>query len=176
MQQVLKSPHLESDKSNLETYSMMNKKPRFLGNNFSVWVKVGLDGAEVSASGWGSEGPRFQSHPRLTSQSCSRYQLNQLGRKAASESTFDQKLWSTVEKLAGYQIIDFTFTLLMWRLIVPPWILQFSTITKKVYNKSRILTRYGQIHPRSIRVDIIGLLEENNGAFVPALILDPEVT
>ena len=44
--------------------------------------------AEVSASGWGSGGPRFQSHPRLTFQSCSRYQLNQLGSKAASESTF----------------------------------------------------------------------------------------
>ena len=47
-----------------------------------------LDGAEVSASGWGSGGPRFQSNPRLTFQSCSRYQLNQLGSKAASESTF----------------------------------------------------------------------------------------
>ena len=46
-----------------------------------------LDGAEVSASGWGSGGPRFQSHPRLTFQSCSRYQLNQLRSKAASEST-----------------------------------------------------------------------------------------
>ena len=34
-----------------------------------------------------SGGPRFQSHPRLTFQSCSRYQLNQLGSKAASEST-----------------------------------------------------------------------------------------
>ena len=47
-----------------------------------------LDGAEVSASGWVSGGPRFQSHPRLTFQSCSRYQLNQLGSEAASESTF----------------------------------------------------------------------------------------
>ena len=35
-------------------------------------VIAGLDGAEVSASGWGSGGPRFQSHPRLTFQSCSR--------------------------------------------------------------------------------------------------------
>ena len=42
----------------------------------------------IYASGWGSGGPRFQSHPRLTFQSCSRYQLNQLGSKAASESTF----------------------------------------------------------------------------------------
>ena len=48
------------------------------------------DGREVSASGWGSGGPRFQSHPRRTFQSCSRYQLNQLGSKAASESTFKQ--------------------------------------------------------------------------------------
>ena len=47
-----------------------------------------LDGAEVSAFGWGSRGPRFQSHPRLTFQSCSRYQLNQLGSKVASKSTF----------------------------------------------------------------------------------------
>ena len=52
-----------------------------------------LDGAEVSALGWGLGGPRFQSHPRLTFQSCSRYQLNQLGSKAASESTF--KKWNT---------------------------------------------------------------------------------
>ena len=46
------------------------------------------DGTEVSASGWRSGGPQFQSHPRLTFQSCSCYQLNQLGRKAAPESTF----------------------------------------------------------------------------------------
>ena len=38
--------------------------------------------------GWGSGGPRFQSHPILTLQPCSRYQLNQLGSKAALESTF----------------------------------------------------------------------------------------
>ena len=35
-----------------------------------------------------AEDPRFQSHPRLTFQSCPRYQLNQLGSEAASESTF----------------------------------------------------------------------------------------
>ena len=52
-----------------------------------------LDGAEVSTLGWGSGGPRFQSHPRLTFQSCSRYQLNQLGSETASESTF--KKWNT---------------------------------------------------------------------------------
>ena len=47
-----------------------------------------LDGAKVSALDWGSGGPRFQSHPRLPFQSCSHYQLNQLGSKTASESTF----------------------------------------------------------------------------------------
>ena len=34
--------------------------------------------------------PPFQSNPQKTSQSCSRYQLNQLGSKAALESTLDQ--------------------------------------------------------------------------------------
>ena len=54
----------------------------------------------------------WMSHPRLTPQSCSRHQLNHLGRKATSESTFDQKLWSIVQSvLAGYQIIDFTSNL-----------------------------------------------------------------
>ena len=42
--------------------------------------KACIGGARVGASGWSDRGdPRFQSHPRLTSQSCSRYQLNQLG-------------------------------------------------------------------------------------------------
>ena len=40
---------------------------------------------------WRSGGPRFKSHPRLTtSQSWSSYQLNQLGSKAASDSTLKQ--------------------------------------------------------------------------------------
>ena len=65
----------------------------------------GFYGLWVSASGWGSGGPRFQSNPRLTFQSCSRYQLNQLGSKAASESTFKSRI------LAGYQIIDVTLHL-----------------------------------------------------------------
>ena len=42
----------------------------------------------------------------LTFQSCSRYQLNQLGNEAASESTFENL------NSCGYQILDFTFTLL----------------------------------------------------------------
>ena len=66
-----------------------------------------LDGAEVSASGWRSGGPRFQSHPRLTFQSCSRYQLNQLGSKAASESTFKKSNTCGVSNNRLY----FTFTL-----------------------------------------------------------------
>ena len=39
---------------------------------------------------WRSGGPRFKSHPRLTFQSWSSYQLNQLGSKAASDSTLKQ--------------------------------------------------------------------------------------
>ena len=39
---------------------------------------------------WRSGGPRFKTHPRLTSQSWPSYQLNQLGGKAASDSTFKQ--------------------------------------------------------------------------------------
>ena len=80
-----------------------------------IWL-FELDGAGVSASGWRSGGPRFQSHPRLTSQSCSRYHLNQLGSKAASESTFDPKLIDS-RILAGYQFIDYFFTWEMHDLI-----------------------------------------------------------
>ena len=61
---------------------------RLLGMQPIDWNHSWLDGADVSASGWGSGAPQFQSHPGLTFQSCSRYQLNQLGNKAASESTF----------------------------------------------------------------------------------------
>ena len=64
-----------------------------------------LDGAEVSASGWGSGGPWFQSHPRLIFQSCSRYQLNQLGSKAASESTFKK---SNTCGVSNYRLYFFT--------------------------------------------------------------------
>ena len=41
---------------------------------------VCLDGADVSTSGGGSGGPWFQSHPRLSFHSCSRYRLNQMGK------------------------------------------------------------------------------------------------
>ena len=57
----------------------------------------------VSASGWRSGGPRFKSRPRLISQSWSSYQLNQLGSKAASDSTLKQLT------LAGYQILVLYF-------------------------------------------------------------------
>ena len=63
------------------------------------------DGAEVSASGWRSGGPRFKSRPRLISQSWSSYQLNQLGSKAASDSTLKQ-----LTLAAGYQILVLYFT------------------------------------------------------------------
>ena len=62
------------------------------------------DGAVVCASGWRSGGPRFKSGPRLISQSWSSYQLNQLGSKAASDSTLKQLT------LAGYQILVLFFT------------------------------------------------------------------
>ena len=71
-----------------------------------LWSSTWLDGAEVSASGWGSGGPRFQSHPRLTFQSCSRYQLNQLGSKAASESTFKK---SNTCGVSNTRLYFFTF-------------------------------------------------------------------
>ena len=69
-----------------------------------------LDGAEVSMSGWELGGPRFQSHPRLTFQLYSPYQLiNQL------ESKPHQNQPSKSRILAGYQLLDFTlfFTLRM---------------------------------------------------------------
>ena len=49
------------------------------------------------------EVPGFKSHPRLISQSWSSYQLNQLGSKAASDSTLKQLT------LAGYQILVLYF-------------------------------------------------------------------
>ena len=39
---------------------------------------------------WRSGGPRFKSYPRLTFQSWSSYQINQLGSEAASDSTLKQ--------------------------------------------------------------------------------------
>ena len=68
------------------------------------------DGAEVSTSGWRSGGPRFKSRPKLISQSWSSYQLNQLGSKAASDSTLKQST------LAGYQILVLYFSFFYQRL------------------------------------------------------------
>ena len=56
-------------------------------NTMKSTCRSSLDGAEVSASGWRSGGPRFKSRPRQISQSWSSYQLNQLGSKAASDLT-----------------------------------------------------------------------------------------
>ena len=66
----------------------------------------------ISASGWGSGDPRFQSDPRLSFQSCSRCQqsINQAinwGSKAASESTFETETLIDSRILAGYQMLDF---------------------------------------------------------------------
>ena len=52
----------------------------------------------------GSEGPRFKSNPRLTSQSFSSYQLSQLGSNAASESTLTSQINLKTVENAGHQI------------------------------------------------------------------------
>ena len=71
---------------------------------YSIYISIWWhDGADVSASGWRSGGPRFKSRSRLISQSWSSYQLNQLGSKAASDSTLKQLT------LAGYQILVLYF-------------------------------------------------------------------
>ena len=56
---------------------------------------------------WRSGGPRFKSHPRLTFQSWSSYQLNQLGSKAVSDSTLKQL--NTCGVLYLYSTFTFTF-------------------------------------------------------------------
>ena len=53
---------------------------------------------------------RFQSHPRLTFQSSSRYQLNQLGSKAASESTFKKSNTCGVSNNRLYFYFTFIWT------------------------------------------------------------------
>ena len=83
-----------------------------------AWYTLVLKSSTVFAqrlatSGWGLGGPQFQSQPRLTFQSGSRYQLNQLRSNGACISGP-----SPSRPLAGYQIIDFTvyFTLLAYRM------------------------------------------------------------
>ena len=71
-----------------ETWSVWITNESPTSETISIEYGWRLDGADVSESDWGPGGPRFQSYPRLTFQSCSHYQLNQLGSKAASESTF----------------------------------------------------------------------------------------
>ena len=90
--------HLEMTKYFPSTTFKDLKFNRFFVESLYI-LQAWHDGAEVSASGWRSGGPRFKSHPRLISQSWSSYQLNQLGSKAASDSTLKQLT------LAGYQIL-----------------------------------------------------------------------
>ena len=52
--------------------------------------RVVLMAQRLARREWRSGGPRFKSHPRLTFQSWSSYQLNQMGSKAASDSTLKQ--------------------------------------------------------------------------------------
>ena len=59
---------------------------------------------------WRSGGPRFKSHPRLTSQSWPSYQLNQVGSKPASDSTLKQLTTCGVSNTCT--LLYFYFTLL----------------------------------------------------------------
>ena len=52
--------------------------------------KCVLMAQKLARRDWRSGGPWFKSHPRLTYQSWSSYQLNQLGSKTASDSTLKQ--------------------------------------------------------------------------------------
>ena len=73
-----------------------------------------LDGAEISASGWGSGGPLFQPVPPKTNFSFMlRYQLNQLGSKDASESTFKKSNTWGVSNTRLYFLLY--FTIMIWQ-------------------------------------------------------------
>ena len=63
----------------------------WIGATALYWTSL-LDmmAQRLARRGWRSGGPRFKSHSRLISQSWSSYQLNQLGSKAASDSTLKQ--------------------------------------------------------------------------------------
>ena len=65
-----------------------------------IAMVAGLDGRWVCPSGWG---PRFMSHWKLSSQSCSRYQISRREYKAASYSILNRFLIHS-----GYQIRYFT--------------------------------------------------------------------
>ena len=53
-------------------------------------VQLVVMAQRLAHRGWRSRGPRLKSHPKLTSQSWSSYQLNQLGSKATSDSISKQ--------------------------------------------------------------------------------------
>ena len=53
-----------------------------------------LDGEVVTASNWRSRGPRFKSHSRITSDSCSRWINWDSHASVSSLSTLDRTLWN----------------------------------------------------------------------------------
>ena len=67
------------------------------------------DGEEVSASGWGSGGPRFQSHPRLTFQSRSRYHLNQKGSRVRIDLQTVEYLWGIKYGVLYFIVLPTTY-------------------------------------------------------------------
>ena len=104
-----------------------------------------FDGAEVSALGWGSGVPRFQSHPRLTFQSCSRYQLNQLGSKAASESTIKKSNTCGVSN----RLLDFLyFRLCMQHCNTQTKCTILDTFTFKQIQQATIISESGVYTPK----------------------------
>ena len=78
---------------------------------------------------------------RLTFQSCSRYQLNQLGSKAASEPTFEKS------NICGYQIIDFTLLYLYSPMLFHSWLYIEWSLTLDCFNViiCLVLTKLAQL-------------------------------
>ena len=76
-----------------KTYSVKNSPEATSlygeGGRHSHGINV-MMAQRIARRDWRSGGPRFKSHPRLTFQSWSSYQLNQLRSKAASDSTLKQ--------------------------------------------------------------------------------------
>ena len=84
-----------SDLTNVKTHFCSNlnhqdNKDFVFVLNVVYAIKLVLMAQRLAHRDWRSGGPRFKSHPRLTFQSWSSYQLNQLGSKAASDSTLKQ--------------------------------------------------------------------------------------
>ena len=69
----------------------------------AITITLVMMAQRLARRDWRSGGPRFKSHPRLTFQSWSSYQLNQLGIKACIR--FDLK---TVDYLRGIEYLYFT--------------------------------------------------------------------